>query len=103
MTFPELCLNRPSSHSTFLRIIRCSFSGAITYRVARIYYYTVLTYFFNIKKCLAHDTSSADINAVNSHEGIGNRLAAICQERVGETVGNDLNGHAGFDTDAVDL
>ena len=44
-----------------------------------------------------------DINPINPHEGIDNRLAAVDQERIGETGGDDLHGHAGFDADAVEL
>ena len=36
-----------------------------------------LSYTFNIKIGLAHNTSPTDINAIDSHEGIDNGLAAI--------------------------
>ena len=45
-----------------------------------------LSYSFNIKICLTHDTSPSDINAVNSHEGICHRLASVSEQWVGEIV-----------------
>ena len=62
-----------------------------------------LSYTFNIEVGLAHDTSPADINAIDSHEGIGYWLASISKQRVGEAVGDDFHGHAGFNADAIHL
>lgn len=47
--------------------------------------------------------SLLDIDPINPHEGIDDRLASIDQERIGKTGGDDLHGHAGFDADAVKL
>ena len=58
---------------------------------------------FNIKKCLAHDTSTTDINAIDSHEGIGYGLTAICEQGIGKTIGYDFNRHTRLDTDAIKL
>ena len=44
-----------------------------------------------------------DIDPINPLEGIDDRLATVDEERIGETGGDDLHGHAGFDADAVKL
>ena len=57
----------------------------------------------NIKKRLAHDTRLPDINAVDSHKRIGDGLAAVGEQGVGVTGGDDFHGHPGVDADAVHL
>ena len=58
---------------------------------------------FNIEVGLAHDTCPADINAIDSHKGIGDWLTSISEQGVGETVGYDFHGHPGFNADAIHL
>ena len=45
--------------------------------------------------------SLLDVDAVDAVEGIDDGLSAIGEDGVAETLGDDLDGHAGFDADAV--
>lgn len=58
---------------------------------------------FHTQKHRAQNPCLLDINSINPHKSIDNRLAAVDQERIGKADGDDLHGHAGFDADAVEL
>ena len=45
--------------------------------------------------------SLLDINPIDTVEGIDDSLSAVGEDGVAETLGDDLDGHAGFDADAV--
>lgn len=42
-----------------------------------------------------------DVDAIHTHECIDDLLATVGVDGIAETVSYDLNGHAGFDADAV--
>ena len=63
----------------------------------------MLNNLFDIQIHRAAHPRLLNVNPINPHEGINNRLATVDEERIGETGGDDLHGHAGFDADAVEL
>ena len=58
---------------------------------------------FHIQKHRTAHPRLFNIDPINPHERIDNRLSAVDQERIGKASGDDLHGHAGFDADAVEL
>ena len=58
---------------------------------------------FHIQIHRAAHPGLLDIDPIDPHEGIDDRLAAVDQERIGKAGGDDLYGHAGFDADTIEL
>lgn len=58
---------------------------------------------FNIQIRLAADAGAFDVDVIDAFEGADDFLGAVREEGVAVVEGDDLDGHAGFDADAVEL
>ncbi len=59
------------------------------------------SYSFDIQMHSIQGSRLLDVHAVDAHEGIGDKLPAVGVDGIAEGLGNDVNVHAGLQTDAV--
>ena len=55
----------------------------------------------NIQICHTQCSSFADVNAVDTHKGIGYGLTTVCGDGVGDVVCYHIHAHATLDADAT--
>ena len=60
-----------------------------------------LSYSLNVQINHVQRASLADVDAVYTHEGIGDGLATVGGDGVGDVVGYYFHAHAAFNADAV--
>lgn len=65
-----------------------------------------MSYLFRLFYLKIHHIQAScllDVDAIEAEESISDRLSAISDDGVAHTLGNNLNRHAGFNANAIDL
>lgn len=60
-----------------------------------------LSYSLNVQICHVKCAGFADVDAVDSHKGIGHGLTTVCGDGIGDVVRYHIHTHATLDTDAT--